>query len=68
MACNAARDLYDACGVDVDDEDEAVRLNRADDVYRFLRAGPFEILGDRLEAGLFRHERSHHISRAPTVR
>jgi hypothetical protein len=63
---DAARDLQDAYGLYIDDEDEAMRLNRADDMYRLLRAGPVEILGDRLLAGLF--EPSHHIRRAPTVR
>jgi len=48
--------LYDACGVDIDDEHETVWLDGADDVDRFLRAGGFELRGNALIPAPLRHE------------
>jgi hypothetical protein len=51
MPGRTTRDLDDACAVDVDHKNEAVRLCGADDVYRFFRTGLLELLGNGLLAG-----------------
>ncbi len=55
MPPDPARDLHDTQGDEIDDENEAVRLNRSDDVDWFIGTGLFEPPRDGFLATFFGH-------------